>query len=64
MSNNTNRPNSVVLIAALLAVLVGAEVAVLTSDLDNGVRYGVGGAILAGLVVGAYQLSRARRASR
>jgi hypothetical protein len=64
MSDNTNRPNSVILIAALLAVLVGAEVAVLTSDLDNGVRYGIGGAILAGIVVGTYQLSRARRTSR
>ncbi|MEU2288642.1 hypothetical protein ABZ614_43375 [Streptomyces sp. NPDC013178] len=64
MSNNTDRPNSVVLIAALLAVLAGAEVAVITSDLDNGVRYAVGGAILIGLIVGAYQLSRARRTSR
>ncbi|MFH0516411.1 hypothetical protein ACHBTE_04450 [Streptomyces sp. M41] len=64
MNDNTNRPNSVILLAALLAVLVGAEVAVLTSDLDNGMRYGIGGAILAGIVVGVYQLSRARRTSR
>ncbi|MFF3940610.1 hypothetical protein [Streptomyces phaeofaciens] len=64
MSDHTNRPNSVVLIAALLAVLVGAEVAVVTSDLADGARYAIGGAILVGLVAGAFQLSRARRTSR
>ncbi|GAB7103530.1 hypothetical protein JCM4814A_18440 [Streptomyces phaeofaciens JCM 4814] len=64
MSDHTNRPNSVVLIAALLAVLVGAEVAVVTSDLADGPRYAIGGAILVGLIAGAFQLSRARRTSR
>jgi hypothetical protein len=64
MSNNTDRPNSVVLISALLAVLAGAEVTVLAGDLGSGVRHTLGAVILVGLVVGAFQLSRAHRTSR
>ncbi|MGW1952164.1 hypothetical protein ACWCPI_05265 [Streptomyces sp. NPDC001920] len=60
MSNHSSRPNSVVPLAALLAVLVGAEVAVIAGDLGDGVRYPLGGVILAGLILGAYRLGHAR----
>ncbi|MET7270650.1 MULTISPECIES: hypothetical protein [Streptomyces] len=59
MSDN-NRTNNTVLIAALVAILCGAEVAVLTSDMGNGARYGIGAVILVALLASVFQLSRAR----
>ncbi|MBC9718871.1 hypothetical protein H9Y04_40720 [Streptomyces sp. TRM66268-LWL] len=48
------------LIAVLIAILAGAEVALITSDVDNTIRYGVGAAILIALIASVAQLSRAR----
>ncbi|MDG9726524.1 MULTISPECIES: hypothetical protein [unclassified Streptomyces] len=60
MSDN-NRTNNTVLTAALVAILCGAEVAVITSDMANGARYGLGAVILVALLASVFQLSRARR---
>lgn len=53
------RSNSVLL--AVLAALVACEATVLLGDLDNGVRYGVGGVVALALVLVVFQLSRTRR---
>ena len=44
-----------------LAVLAGAETIVISSDLDDGIRNGVGGFIALVLIVLVFQVSRERR---
>ncbi|CAL9481115.1 hypothetical protein [Streptomyces sp. enrichment culture] len=59
--SDTNRPSNTVLYAALIAILCGAEVAVITSDMENTVRYGLGAVLLLALIACVFQLSRTRR---
>ncbi|MFJ6579183.1 hypothetical protein ACIQMY_24880 [Streptomyces sp. NPDC091368] len=47
-------------LAALLAVLAGVEVVLLTSDASNGVRYGVGAALAVAILVVVARLSKGR----
>ncbi|MFF7309680.1 hypothetical protein [Streptomyces sp. NPDC008137] len=45
-------------LAALLAVLAGAEVAVFASDTADGVRYGVGAALAVAILVVVARLAK------
>ncbi|WP_019545276.1 hypothetical protein [Streptomyces sulphureus] len=54
---------STALIGTVMAVLIAVDAALISSDLDNAVRYGLGGAVVVALVVGAFQLGRTRRES-
>ncbi|MFF9427173.1 hypothetical protein [Streptomyces sp. NPDC014746] len=47
-------------LAALLAVLAGVEVVLLTSDASDGVRYGVGAALAVVILVLVARLSKGR----
>ncbi|MGW4856040.1 hypothetical protein ACWEPZ_32980 [Streptomyces sp. NPDC004288] len=47
-------------LAALLAVLAGVEVVLLTSDASDGVRYGVGAALAVVILVVVARLSKGR----
>jgi hypothetical protein len=51
-------------IGSALAVLVVFETIVLSSSLSDGVRYGLGGAIVVALVLGVAQLSINRQRER
>ena len=51
------------LVGTVMAVLIAVDAALISSDLDNAVRYGFGGVVVVALVVGAFQLGRARRES-
>lgn len=63
MSDNTTWHRSNNLIGVALAVLVVFEIFFLFSDLGDGVRYGVSGAIAIALVLGVYKLGSNRRES-
>ncbi|MER5887926.1 hypothetical protein ABT160_29260 [Streptomyces sp. NPDC001941] len=57
----TTRPSSTVRLAALTALLTVAEVVLVNSELDAGVRYGLGAALLAALAASTFGLSRSLR---
>ncbi|GAA3975718.1 hypothetical protein GCM10022384_27420 [Streptomyces marokkonensis] len=59
--SDDNRTDSTVLTAALVAVLCGAEAVVITGDMGDGARYGLGAVILVVLLASVFRLSRARR---
>ena len=48
-------------LVAVLAALVAAAAVLLTVDVSDGVRYGVGGVVLVALVAVVAQLARQRR---
>ncbi|MGW1794105.1 hypothetical protein ACWCO0_34815 [Streptomyces tubercidicus] len=55
------RESSTTLITAVMAALIGAEIVLICSDLDDIIRYSVGAVIMVALVAGVFQLGRARR---
>jgi hypothetical protein len=59
-----SRTDSTVLNAALVAVLGGAEVAVITSDMGDGARYGIGAVLLVALLASVFRLGRVHRSHR
>ncbi len=63
MNDNMTWRHSKNVIGSALGVLVVFEIIVLSSSLNDGVRYGLGGAIAVALVLGVAQLSINRRES-
>lgn len=55
------RSTSTTVLIAVLATLIGAEAVLVTSDLSDGVRYGVGAVLLVALIGTVVQLARQRR---